>query len=200
MTMKTMLTMTTMHHSSIPQYMSDCPLVFGAKNQNIPLKYVSIFCTDTKTGNWPFLMIERLPTGWKTNHDLLIFDAFARLQHCFLGCSMWMNSLWRQACFDYVTLVTMMTMATRMTMTTMMTISTVITIHVTCLKVSMVVFVWKLEVVHKKTGGCLISYNLQLACVKKLEVIWPDARIAQESNAAICALPKTTVWKSRNGC
>ena len=27
-------------------------------------------------------------------------------------------------------------------------------------------FVRKLEVVHKKVGGCLISYNLQLACVR----------------------------------
>ena len=33
----------------------------------------------------------------------------------------------------------------------------------------------KLEVVHKVVGGCLISYNLRLACVRKLEVIWPDA-------------------------
>ena len=31
-----------------------------------------------------------------------------------------------------------------------------------------------LEVVHKQVGGCLISYNLQLACVRKLEFIWPD--------------------------
>ena len=29
----------------------------------------------------------------------------------------------------------------------------------------------KLEIVHKEFGGCLISYNLQLACVRKLEVI-----------------------------
>ena len=29
----------------------------------------------------------------------------------------------------------------------------------------------KLEVVHKEVGGCLISYNLQIACVGKLEVI-----------------------------
>ena len=29
----------------------------------------------------------------------------------------------------------------------------------------------KLKVVHKEVGGCLISYNLQLACVRKLEVI-----------------------------
>ena len=32
-------------------------------------------------------------------------------------------------------------------------------------------FVRKLEVVHKEVGGCLISYDLQLACVRKLEVI-----------------------------
>ena len=31
----------------------------------------------------------------------------------------------------------------------------------------MVVFVWKLEVEHKQVGGCMISYNLQLACVYK---------------------------------
>ena len=37
-------------------------------------------------------------------------------------------------------------------------------------------FVRKLEAVHKEVGGCLISYNLQLACLTKLEVIWPDAR------------------------
>ena len=36
-----------------------------------------------------------------------------------------------------------------------------------CLKVSMVVFVWKLDVEHKQVGGCMISYNLQLACVYK---------------------------------
>ena len=34
----------------------------------------------------------------------------------------------------------------------------------------------KFEVVQKEVGGCLISYNLQLDCVKKLEVICPDAR------------------------
>ena len=42
----------------------------------------------------------------------------------------------------------------------------------------------KLEVVHKEVGGCLISYILQLACVRKLEVIWPDAR----------ALPRQPLW------
>ena len=30
-------------------------------------------------------------------------------------------------------------------------------------------FVRKLEVVHKQVGGCLISYNLQLVCVRKLD-------------------------------
>ena len=29
----------------------------------------------------------------------------------------------------------------------------------------------KLEVVHNEVGGCPISYNLQLACVRMLEVI-----------------------------
>ena len=33
-----------------------------------------------------------------------------------------------------------------------------------------------LEVVHKEVGGCLISYNLRLACVRKLEVIQSDVR------------------------
>ena len=32
-------------------------------------------------------------------------------------------------------------------------------------------FVRKLEVVHKEIGSCMISYNLQLACVRKLEVL-----------------------------
>ena len=53
--------------------------------------------------------------------------------------------------------------------------------QMTCLKrckFSMVAFVRKSEFVHKQVGGCLISYNLQLACVKKLEVIWPCKRIA----------------------
>ena len=30
----------------------------------------------------------------------------------------------------------------------------------------------KLEVVHKQVGGCLISENLWLACLRKLEVVW----------------------------
>ena len=32
-------------------------------------------------------------------------------------------------------------------------------------------YIRKLKVVHKEDGDCLISYNLQLACVRKLEVI-----------------------------
>ena len=35
----------------------------------------------------------------------------------------------------------------------------------------MVVFVRKLEVVHKQVGDRLIPYDLQIACVRKLEVI-----------------------------
>ena len=85
------------HLSSIPHWMSHCTLFFGAKNQNMPLRYVSFFSTDTETRNWPFLMIERLLTGWKTNHDFFIFDTCARLQHFFVSCSMWMNSSWRKA-------------------------------------------------------------------------------------------------------
>ena len=34
-----------------------------------------------------------------------------------------------------------------------------------------IAFVGKLEVVHKEVEGCLISYNLHLTCVRKLEVI-----------------------------
>ena len=32
-------------------------------------------------------------------------------------------------------------------------------------------YVRKLKVVHKEVGGCLIRYNLQLACEGKLEII-----------------------------
>ena len=42
--------------------------------------------------------------------------------------------------------------------------------QMTCLKrykIAMVVFATKLEVVHKQGEGCLISYNLQLASVRK---------------------------------
>ena len=35
----------------------------------------------------------------------------------------------------------------------------------------------KLEVVQKQVGGCLMSYNLQLACSRRLEDIWPDESI-----------------------
>ena len=31
--------------------------------------------------------------------------------------------------------------------------------------------------VQKQVGGCLVLYNLQPACVRKLEVIWPNARL-----------------------
>ena len=39
-------------------------------------------------------------------------------------------------------------------------------------KVSMVIFVRKLEVVQKQVRGFMIPYYLQLACVWKLEIIW----------------------------
>ena len=39
---------------------------------------------------------------------------------------------------------------------------------------SMLEVMRKLEVIHKEVGGCLISYNLRLASVRKLEVILPD--------------------------
>ena len=48
-----------------------------------------------------------------------------------------------------MTIMTTSTIATMMTMATMR----------------------KFEVVHKEVGGFLISYNLQLNCVRKLEVI-----------------------------
>ena len=34
----------------------------------------------------------------------------------------------------------------------------------------------KLEVIHKQVVGYLIPYKLQLACVRKAEVILPDVR------------------------
>ena len=40
-----------------------------------------------------------------------------------------------------------------------------------CTQGSWRLYTRKLEVVHKEIGGCLISYNLQLACIAKLEVI-----------------------------
>ena len=45
-------------------------------------------------------------------------------------------------------------------------------------KVLMAVIVWRFEVVNKEVGGCPISYNLQPACVRKLEIIWLYALIA----------------------
>ena len=42
--------------------------------------------------------------------------------------------------------------------------------HMTCLK--NVNYRICAEVVYKQVGGCLISYNLQLVCIRKLEDIW----------------------------
>ena len=42
--------------------------------------------------------------------------------------------------------------------------------HMTCLK--NVNYRICTEVVYKQVGGCLISYNLQLVCIRKLEDIW----------------------------
>ena len=58
-------------------------------------------------------------------------------------------------------MTTMMTISPMMIILNMMTISTMMT----------TVFVWKLEVVHKEVGGFLIPYSLQLAFVRRLEVI-----------------------------
>ena len=44
----------------------------------------------------------------------------------------------------------------------------------------------KLEVERKEVGGCLVSYNLQLAYSRKLEVIWPDRPAP--------ALPRWSLW------
>ena len=52
----------------------------------------------------------------------------------------------------------------------------------------MVVFVGKLEVVHKQGGGDLISYNLQHSRVRKIEVILPYVRAR--------ALPRRSLWKA----
>ena len=60
----------------------------------------------------------------------------------------------------------------KMTSLTMMTISTMLTIST----MMSIMFVRKLEVVHKQVGGYLIPYNIQLACVRKLMVIWPNLK------------------------
>ena len=69
------------------------------------------------------------------------------------------------------TMTTMMSVATMMTITTMMTMMMTIVTMNTISTMMTIVFVRKLKVVHKQVGGCLISYNLQLACVRELEVI-----------------------------
>ena len=51
-------------------------------------------------------------------------------------------------------------------------------------RVSMIGFVRKLVIVHKHVVGRLIPYNLELACVRKLEAICPDVR----------ALPRRSLW------
>ena len=48
-------------------------------------------------------------------------------------------------------------------------------------------FVRKLEVVHKEVGGCLISYNLQLACVK-----------AKENKIPQYSFENIEIWKREN--
>ena len=58
------------------------------------------------------------------------------------------------------------TMTTMFTMTTMTTTTTM-----TAMTMMAMATMRKLEVGHNESGGCLISYNLQLACVRKLEVI-----------------------------
>ena len=64
-------------------------------------------------------------------------------------------------------ILTIMTTSTMMSILTMMTFSTTMTIST----MMTIVFGRKLEVVHTQVGGYLIPYNLQLACVRKLEVI-----------------------------
>ena len=49
----------------------------------------------------------------------------------------------------------------------------------------------KLEVIHKEVGGCLTSYNLQLACVSKLEVSWPDARALQRRSLKLTIITQS---------
>ena len=56
----------------------------------------------------------------------------------------------------------------------------------------MVVFVRKLKVVHKQVGDCLISYHLQLACLKKLRpnfskpklILFLDTKFSEPSKMA----------------
>ena len=48
---------------------------FGAKNLNIPIRYVSIFCTDTETRNCPFLMMgSYLPSVLYSEWLVVIMD------------------------------------------------------------------------------------------------------------------------------
>ena len=65
-----------------------------------------------------------------------------------------------------------MTLSTMVTISSMMNIPTMITISTMMTTVSL----RKLEVVNKEVGDFLISFNLKLGCVRKLEVVLPDAR------------------------
>ena len=53
------------------------------------------------------------------------------------------------------------------TMTTMFTTTNMTTMTVATMKLEVGSHMMKLEVVHKEVGGCLISYNLRLANVRK---------------------------------
>ena len=69
-----------------------------------------------------------------------------------------------------ITTVTAMMITIRTTMTTNMSMATMMT-NMTIWAMMTIIFVRKLEVVHKQVGGYLISYNLPLAFVRKLKVI-----------------------------
>ena len=78
-----------------------------------------------------------------------------------------------------ITTMTTMTIAIMAAMMTMMTMRKLEVVHK-----QFGAYMRKLEALNKEVGGCLIWYNLQLACVRQLEVIWPDAR----------TLPHRSLW------
>ena len=64
-------------------------------------------------------------------------------------------------------------------------------------KASTVLLLRELEVVHKQIGGCLISYNLRLACLRKLEVVHKKVRgylISDNILNSSCTRKLEAVW------
>ena len=63
------------------------------------------------------------------------------------------------------------------------------------------IFVRKLEAAHKHVGGCLISYNFQLACVMKLEIIWtPKLSVGTPRQWHFCLFPQSKTLRTPQNC